>query len=269
MRVEILKVGMDKHGYSVSQVYPKLFQRVMTSTCNGFNRTKPTAKVWQAFVYSLLTEHWLLLVLKEDCSLDGCLETSVRCGMWGSVCVAGCEGRCVELNVKLVCGGGDAEEFWVFPLERGKNLELLIFCLYLPSSGMIGRRHFTLLLRFSSLIPSSKLHSALTSASQLLDSWTLFNIYFLFPLGTAVPDQQANSRGETFPLATWALQTESFHFLCLLFIAQTQRQAGQWAEHGSLICLNGNSLSLCKITLHCYSKPRWFHVKSSGLSFEI
>lgn len=79
MRVEIPKVGMAKQGYPVSQVYPRLFQRVMMSTCNGFARTRPKAKVWQAFVYSLLTEHWLLLFLKEDCALDGCLETNLRC----------------------------------------------------------------------------------------------------------------------------------------------------------------------------------------------
>lgn len=240
MWVEILKVGMAKQGYPASRVYPKLFHRVMMSTCNGLARTKPKAKVWQAFVYSLLTEHWLLLFLKEDCSLGGCVETNVRCGMWGSVCVAGCEGQCVELNVKLVCGAGDAEEF----LEGGKNLKLLIVYLHLPSSGMIGRCYSTLLLRFSSSVPSSKLHSALTSTCQLLDSWISFKIYFILPLGTAVPGQQADSRGETFPLAAWTLQTESFHFLCILSIAQTQGRAGQRAERGSLICLDGK-LILC------------------------
>lgn len=72
----------------------------------------------------------------------------------------------MELNVKLVCGAGDAEEF----LEGGKNLELLIFCLHLPSSGVFGRCYSTLLLRFSTSVPSSKLHSALPSTCQLLDS---------------------------------------------------------------------------------------------------
>lgn len=116
----------------------------------------------------------------------------------------------------------------VLGLSSLKEGEILnFFCLYLPSSGIIGRRYFTQLLRFSSSIPSSKLHSALTSTRQLLDSRTSSKIYFIFPLGTAVPGQQADSRGETFPLAARTLQTESFHSLCTLSVAQTQKRAGQ------------------------------------------
>lgn len=168
------------------------------------------------------------------------------------MCRDKCEGQCVSRDVRVSVWSwmwnwcvvlGIQKSSGSFLLEGGKNLELLI-CLHLPSSGMIGRRYSTLLLRFSSSVPSSKLHSALTSVCQLLDSWTSFKIYFIFSLGIAVPGQQADSRGETIPLAAWTLTTENFHFLCILSIVQTQGQAGQWAECGSLPCLDGNSLSV-------------------------